>query len=165
MLGSETLQWLILPFGFLLLFLHVGPTLGIAVVPSIRGGTRWWFFLAELAIFVGWLLASPIVWGSSLARAVVMVHLVIHVGLALGDWFAHEGMVATALSPRATRPWLWLASKSGLLIDTLTHVTVAVVVVAALPWSTVALVSVPALLGYVMVTLEYIRRFESWRES
>jgi hypothetical protein len=170
MLDSVALQWSILPFGFLLLFLHVGPLVGIAVTPSIRGGTRWWFFAFELAVFVGWLLASPIVWNSNLARAVVVVHLAIHLGLALGDWFAHDRMLATALSPRQSTPWMWIGSKVALLIDTLTHVTVVALVVAALPWSKVVLVGLPALLGYVLVTLGYVHRFgerrlESWRES
>lgn len=173
MLGSTTLQWLILPFGILLLFLHAGPLLGIADRPSIRGGTRWWFFVLELAVFVGWLLASPIAWASSLARAAVVVHLAIHLGLAIGDWFAHERMLVTALLTRRASPWLWTASKSALLLDTLTHATLVVLVVAALPWPNVMLAVVPALLGYAFVTRVYILHFggargeglESWRGS
>lgn len=159
MLESATLQLLIFPFGLLLLLLHVGPLLGIADQPSIRGGTRWWFFVLEIAVFVGWMLCSPIVWNSSHARIVVVVHLVIHVGLALGDWFAHEFMVDTALSPRRMSPWLWTASKVALLIDTLTHATLVVIVVAGLAWANVMLLGLPALLAYVLVTHGYVRRF------
>lgn len=159
MLGSQTLQWLVLPFGMLFLFLHLGPTLHLFKRASIRGGTRWWFFMLEVILFAAWLLGSPVVWASPLARIAVTVHLTLHVGFTIGDGLVHERMLATALAPRAHRPWAWAASLGGLIIDTLCHAIVVAIVVVSLPVVQVLLIAVPAVLGYALVTRTYVRRF------
>jgi hypothetical protein len=159
MFDLPLLQWVLLPFGLLFLLLHLGPTLFVAKRASIYGGTRWWFFVLELVLFTGWLLCSPIVWQSPLGRSVVLAHLSIHVGFALGAWFVPERMLATALISRERSPFYWAASYTGLLFDTVCHASVVALLVLALPLEQVLLMSVPAVLGYSLVTRMYLRNF------
>jgi hypothetical protein len=161
MFDLPLLQGLLLPFGLLFLFLHLGPALHVAKPASIHGGTRWWFFVLELVLFTGWLLGSPIVWESQLGRVVVIAHLSMHVGFALGAWFAPDRMLETAMIPRERSRFFWAASYTGLLFDTACHATVVALLVMALPLEQVLLMSLPAVLGYLFVTRIYLRRFHA----
>jgi hypothetical protein len=163
MFDLPLLEWVLLPFGLLFLLLHLGPALHVAKRASIHGGTRWWFFALELVLFTGWMLGSPAVWESTLGRCVVAVHLSSHVGFALGDWFLHDRMLATALISRERSRFFWAASYTGLVVDTLCHATVVTLAVAVLPLEQVLLMSVPAVLGYLLVTRSYLRRFHAER--
>lgn len=163
MFDLPLLSSVLLPFGLLFLLLHLGPVLHVAKRASIRGGTRWWFFALELVLFAGWMLGSPIVWHSPLGRIAVVAHLSIHVGLAIGDWFLHDRMLATALIGRAHGPFLWAAGQTGLVLDTICHATVVTLVVIALPVEQVLLMSLPAVLGYLLVTRSYLQRFGAER--
>jgi hypothetical protein len=109
------------------------------------------------------MLGSPAVWESTLGRCVVAVHLSSHVGFALGDWFLHDRMLATALISRERSRFFWAASYTGLVVDTLCHATVVTLAVAVLPLEQVLLMSVPAVLGYLLVTRSYLRRFHAER--
>jgi hypothetical protein len=150
MFDLPLLEWVLLPFGLLFLLLHLGPALHVAKRASIHGGTRWWFFALELVLFTGWMLGSPAVWESTLGRCVVVVHLSSHVGFALGDWFRHDRMLATALISRERSRFFWAASYGGLMV---------------LPPEQVLLMSVPAVLGYLLVTRSYLRRFHAEQGS
>lgn len=163
MFDLPMLSWVLLPFGLLFLLLHLGPMLHVAKRASIHGGTRWWFFVLELLLFSGWMLGSPVVWQSPLGRVVVVAHLSIHVGFAIGDWFLHDRMLATALISREHSPLLWAAGQTGLVVDTICHATVVALLVMALPLEQVLLLSLPAVLGYVLVTRSYLRRFAAER--
>lgn len=159
MLGSSTLQLFVFPAGVLYLALHVGPMLRLFYEPSIRGGTRWRFFGSEVVMFTLWLLGSPVLWGSTLGRAAMMAHLIMHVTFTAIDYFAHDFMLGSALTKREERPLLWIAKELGLLLDTATHAVAVGLVALALPPLTVAALSLPALAAYAWVTRGYLRRY------
>lgn len=154
-----TLEWVIFPFGVFFLLLHAGPLLRVAHEPSIHGGTQWWFFSLEILLFLAWLLGSPTVWGSSLGRLAVTIHLTLHVGFVVADWFAHDALLAMALVTRRQSPLIWAGGLLGLIADTTAHAIAVSLVALALPWPAVVILCIPAALAYREMTRGYIRRF------
>lgn len=156
---STLVQWVLFGFGVFFLLLHAGPLVRVARVPSIRGGTRWWFFGCEVLLFLGWIFGCPAVWGSPVGRAAAVTHLGLHVGFAVADWVAHEELLAAALVDRRARPILWGAAQVGLLVDTCAHAVVVGLAGAALSPVVATLLAVPAVLAYRAMTRSYVRRF------
>jgi len=159
MLESKLLEMIVFPFGVLYLILHAGPMLRLWYEPSIRGGTRWQFFASEVLLFTAWSLGSPVLWHSPLGRAALATHLGMHVVFTLADYFAHDFLLASALTNRARKPLMWIAKEGGLVFDTATHATVVILVARALPPITVALLILPAIAAFAWVTRGYLRRY------
>jgi len=156
-LDSLVLQMVVFPVGVLYLLLHAGPLLRLWHEPSIRGGTRWQFFASEVALFVGWALASPVVWRSPVGRVAVALHLGMHVGFTLADYFAHDFLLRSALVPWARSPWLWFGKEFGLFVDTASHGVLVALVAASLPPLTALALCVPALAAFAWVTRGYLK--------
>lgn len=159
MLESTLLQLVVFPFGLLYLILHAGPLFRLWYEPSIRGGTRWQFFASEVLLFTGWVLGSPVVWHSNIGRVAVTAHLAMHVIFTFADKFAHDLLLASALTRRAHSPLMWLGKELGLAIDTATHAVVVFLVAEALPLWALALSTLLALAGFAAVTRGYLRRY------
>jgi hypothetical protein len=127
--------------------------------PSIRGGTRWGFFASEVALLSLQLLLAPAVWQSPLARRAALLHVGMHAAFASIDFFAHDFLLASALTARRRNALMWLGKELGLVIDTATHAIVVAVVVRALPLAVVVFSTALALGAYTLVTRRYIRRY------
>lgn len=159
MLESTALQQLIFPIGVLYFFLHAGPLMRLWYEPSIRGGTRWRFFASEVALFLLWLLGSPVLWHSTLGRGVIAMHLSMHVVFTILDAVNHNFLLDSALTKRRQHPWMWMAKEMGLVIDTASHGVVVLLVAQTMPLSFVAFAIGIAGLLFAWVTRGYLRKY------
>lgn len=115
-------QVLLFPISAHYFFAHAAPLFGIVSRQNIKEGTSWRYFGTELVLFACMSVAAPMAFLDTwLGRAVLAVHLPLHVGLTVGDFVNHAAVVRKGSFERHENPLGWLSSKLGLLADTSSH--------------------------------------------
>lgn len=165
MLDLPALQIALYPFAVLYLLLHAGPMLRLRYEPSIRGGTSWRFFASEVLLFGSYVLFAPAIVGDPVGRIALAVHLTLHVSFTIMDYVAHDFLLGTALTPRRQSLLWWAAKEGGLVIDTLTHAVAVTLLAMALPTSLAVGLLPLSLIGFVLISNGYMRRFGPGAEA